>query len=148
MGTYINTKSSAKIPQAKPSVALMLASTTTAVQPDDSLTNDCFQQHERAAASWQPRPKKAEAEASGDSSMALWNVCSLAGPLPLRRSEHARASDGRGIPALVQSYMYAPYLGGKSPSDDQKWTPNMEAVRATIRFALATGRLDASQPGR
>jgi ribonuclease HI len=36
------------------------------------------------------------------------------------------------------------YLGGKSPSDDQKWTPNLEAVRATIRFALATGRLDAS----
>jgi hypothetical protein len=35
------------------------------------------------------------------------------------------------------------YLGGKSPSDNQKWTPNMEAVRATIRFALATGRLDA-----
>lgn len=36
------------------------------------------------------------------------------------------------------------YLGGKSPSDDQKWVPNMNAVRATIRFALATGRLDAS----
>lgn len=36
------------------------------------------------------------------------------------------------------------YLGGKSPSDDPKWTPNMKAVRATIRFALATGRLDAS----
>ncbi|KZL81981.1 transposon i [Colletotrichum incanum] len=31
------------------------------------------------------------------------------------------------------------YLGGKSPSDDDKWTPNMQAVRATIRFALATG---------
>ena len=36
------------------------------------------------------------------------------------------------------------YLGGKSPSDDQKWTPNLEAVRATIRFAIATGRLDAA----
>jgi ribonuclease HI len=36
------------------------------------------------------------------------------------------------------------YLGGKSPSDDQKWRPNLEAVRATIRFALATGRLDAN----
>ncbi|KZL67847.1 reverse transcriptase [Colletotrichum tofieldiae] len=35
------------------------------------------------------------------------------------------------------------YLGGKSPSDDDKWTPNMQAVRAAIRFALATGRLDA-----
>ena len=37
------------------------------------------------------------------------------------------------------------YLGGKSPSDGDKWTPNMEAVRATIRFAMATGRLDADQ---
>jgi hypothetical protein len=36
-------------------------------------------------------------------------------------------------------------LGGKSPSDDKSWTPNMEAVRATIRFATATGRLDADQ---
>ncbi|EXL39090.1 hypothetical protein FOCG_18288 [Fusarium oxysporum f. sp. radicis-lycopersici 26381] len=34
------------------------------------------------------------------------------------------------------------YLGGKSPSDDAKWTPNMQAVHATIRFAMATGRLD------
>ncbi|KAI2811952.1 transcriptional regulator family: Zinc finger, CCHC-type [Aspergillus niger] len=35
-------------------------------------------------------------------------------------------------------------LGGKSPSDDQQWTPNLEAVRASIRFAIATGRLDAT----
>ncbi|KAL0929569.1 reverse transcriptase [Colletotrichum truncatum] len=35
------------------------------------------------------------------------------------------------------------YLWGKSATDDDKWTPNMQAVRATIRFALATGRLDA-----
>ena len=34
------------------------------------------------------------------------------------------------------------YLGGKSPSDDDKWKPNMEAVKATIRFAMATCRLD------
>ena len=34
------------------------------------------------------------------------------------------------------------YLGGKSPSDNTKWQPNMAAVRATIRFAIATGRLD------
>ncbi|KAJ6437080.1 reverse transcriptase [Purpureocillium lavendulum] len=33
-------------------------------------------------------------------------------------------------------------LGGKSLSDDAKWTPHMTAVRATIRFTLATGRLD------
>ena len=35
------------------------------------------------------------------------------------------------------------HLGGKSPSDDKNWTPDMEAVRTTIRFAIATGRLDA-----
>lgn len=34
------------------------------------------------------------------------------------------------------------YLGGKAPSDPEKWTPNMNAVRATIKFAIATGRLD------
>jgi hypothetical protein len=38
------------------------------------------------------------------------------------------------------------YLGGKSPSDDQDWSPNMQTVRATIRFAIATGRLGASHP--
>ena len=37
------------------------------------------------------------------------------------------------------------YLGGKSPSDDESWAPNMEAVRATIRFAMATGRLDVGR---
>jgi hypothetical protein len=35
------------------------------------------------------------------------------------------------------------YLGGKSASDGKNWTPDMKAVRATIRFAMATGRLDA-----
>ncbi|KAM3066458.1 hypothetical protein ACMFMG_012228 [Clarireedia jacksonii] len=34
------------------------------------------------------------------------------------------------------------YLGGKSPSDNKSWTPNIKVVRATIRFAIATGRLD------
>ncbi len=38
------------------------------------------------------------------------------------------------------------YLGGKSPSDSKNWSPNMQAVRATIRFAIATGRLDDSRP--
>jgi hypothetical protein len=38
------------------------------------------------------------------------------------------------------------YLGGKSPSDKKDWIPNMTAVRATIRFAMATGRLDTNQP--
>ena len=36
------------------------------------------------------------------------------------------------------------FLGGKSPSDDQDWTPDLEAVRASIRFVIATGRLDAT----
>jgi hypothetical protein len=36
------------------------------------------------------------------------------------------------------------FLGGKSHSDDQNWTPNLEVVRASIRFAIATGRLDAT----
>ena len=34
------------------------------------------------------------------------------------------------------------FLGGKAISDGQKRTPNINAVRATIRFAIATGRLD------
>jgi ribonuclease HI len=33
------------------------------------------------------------------------------------------------------------YLGGKTYSDDNKWTPDLKAVRATIGFAIATGRL-------
>ena len=35
------------------------------------------------------------------------------------------------------------YLGGKAPSDPEKWTPNMDAVRATIKYVIATGRLDS-----
>jgi len=34
------------------------------------------------------------------------------------------------------------YLGRKSPTDNAKWVPNMQAVHATIQFAIATGRLD------
>jgi hypothetical protein len=34
------------------------------------------------------------------------------------------------------------YLGGKAPSDPEKWAPNMDAVRATIKYAMATGRLN------
>ena len=37
------------------------------------------------------------------------------------------------------------YLGGKLAGDDKNWTPNMDAVRATIRYTIATGRLDANQ---
>lgn len=32
------------------------------------------------------------------------------------------------------------YLGGKAPSDPQNWTPNIGAVQATIKYAIATGR--------
>jgi hypothetical protein len=34
------------------------------------------------------------------------------------------------------------YLGGKAPSDPETWTPDIDAVRATIKFAMATRRLD------
>ena len=37
------------------------------------------------------------------------------------------------------------YLRGKSLSDDKDWAPNIEAVQATIRFAIATGRLDTDR---
>ncbi|KAK4068334.1 hypothetical protein Purlil1_13821 [Purpureocillium lilacinum] len=33
------------------------------------------------------------------------------------------------------------YLGGKQRSDKDSWTPNMEAVRATIRYAFERGAL-------
>ncbi len=33
-------------------------------------------------------------------------------------------------------------LGGKASSDPEDWSPDMTAVRATIKFALDTGRLD------
>jgi hypothetical protein len=34
------------------------------------------------------------------------------------------------------------FLGGKAKSDPKDWTPNMSAVYATIKYAIATGRLD------
>ena len=36
------------------------------------------------------------------------------------------------------------YLGGKTVMDGVSWSPDMNAVRATIRFAMATGRLNAN----
>ncbi|KAJ6439086.1 reverse transcriptase [Purpureocillium lavendulum] len=36
------------------------------------------------------------------------------------------------------------FLGGKAASDDDKWEPDLRAVRATIRFAIATKRLGNS----
>lgn len=38
-----------------------------------------------------------------------------------------------------------PFLGGKVASEGEKWAPNLQAVRATIRFAMDTRRLDGSQ---
>ena len=37
------------------------------------------------------------------------------------------------------------FLGGKSGSDGEGWNPDMAAVRTTIRFAMATGRLEADR---
>ena len=34
-------------------------------------------------------------------------------------------------------------LGGKEASDTERWKPNVEAVRRTVRFAIETGRLQA-----
>lgn len=33
-------------------------------------------------------------------------------------------------------------LGGKTLSDPDDWSPDMKAVKATIKFAMDTGRLD------
>jgi hypothetical protein len=35
------------------------------------------------------------------------------------------------------------YLGGKAPTDPDQWTPNIDAVRATVSYATATRRLEA-----
>jgi hypothetical protein len=34
------------------------------------------------------------------------------------------------------------FLGGKAPSDPRRWTPTIETVQTTIKYAIATGRLD------
>jgi ribonuclease HI len=40
------------------------------------------------------------------------------------------------------------YLGGKVPSDPKVWSPDMKAVRTTIKYAMATGRLDVDEERR
>jgi hypothetical protein len=35
------------------------------------------------------------------------------------------------------------FLGGKAKSDPKTWTPNINAVRATIKYAIATRRLES-----
>jgi hypothetical protein len=46
----------------------------------------------------------------------------------------------------IRSDILSYLLGGKSLQEDKDcdkdWTPDMNAVHATIKFALATGRLD------
>lgn len=37
------------------------------------------------------------------------------------------------------------FLGGKAPSDGDKWKPDARAVKAVIKFAMATGRLVRDQ---
>ena len=34
------------------------------------------------------------------------------------------------------------FLGGKAKSDPKDWTPDLSVVRATIQYAIATGRLE------
>jgi hypothetical protein len=38
------------------------------------------------------------------------------------------------------------FLGGKTPADSSDWVPNMTAIRATIKYASDTGRLDYIAP--
>ncbi|RKL16970.1 hypothetical protein BFJ72_g15309, partial [Fusarium proliferatum] len=38
------------------------------------------------------------------------------------------------------------FLKGKTAEDGHRWSPNLRAVRAAIKFAISTGRLDATQP--
>jgi hypothetical protein len=40
------------------------------------------------------------------------------------------------------------YLGGKAPSDPKEWSPDIKAVRATIKYAMATGRLNPDDEQR
>lgn len=40
------------------------------------------------------------------------------------------------------------YLGGKAPSDPKEWSPDMKAVRETIKYEMATGRLDVDDEQR
>ncbi|KAH7247499.1 uncharacterized protein BKA55DRAFT_490776, partial [Fusarium redolens] len=45
-------------------------------------------------------------------------------------------------PALLRNINNTSFLGGKAAPDGDKWAPDMQAVRATIKFVIATGRLD------
>jgi hypothetical protein len=54
-------------------------------------------------------------------------------------SEVDHTPDGNAANAPILNISVS--LGGKSPSDDQT---DLEVVRASIRFAIATGRLEAT----
>ena len=34
------------------------------------------------------------------------------------------------------------FLGGKALTDNEKWKPDLDAVKVTIKYAVSTGRLD------
>ena len=33
------------------------------------------------------------------------------------------------------------YLGGKEKNEEENWKPDLDAIKATIEYAMATGRL-------
>ena len=55
-----------------------------------------------------------------------------------RKVQRETMLEGRKEEAGNLSY----FLGGKGPNDGDKWTPNLKAVRAIIKFATETKRLD------
>ncbi|KAJ5117316.1 hypothetical protein N7448_010948 [Penicillium atrosanguineum] len=77
-------------------------------------------------------------------SVCMWTSKRDRGALPLSMSEVDHAADGHAAMYPNSPRQNIFFLGGKSPLDDQNWKPNLEAVRASIRFATATGRLDAT----
>ena len=38
------------------------------------------------------------------------------------------------------------HLGGKGPSDPDDWTPDLQAAKSIIEYAIATGRLEQDSP--
>jgi hypothetical protein len=47
------------------------------------------------------------------------------------------------VPTLIEA-IYLSSWAENRPLMVKNWTPNLEAVRTSIRFAIATGRLDAT----
>jgi hypothetical protein len=69
----------------------------------------------------------------------MWASKRDRGTLPLSMSEVDRTPDGNAANAPILNISVS--LGRKSPSDDQT---DLGVVRASIRFAIATGRLEAT----